>query len=777
MSTGYMKIKFLILLLFPFFLFSQEKEKRLALVIGNANYEKGALKNPVNDAKLIAKTLDSLGFEVLEYYNLKTQRELKNAIRKFGIKRDSADVGFVYYAGHGVQIKNENYLLPTQEPFDSEIDIEDYAVSVQAILRYLGAKTNQVNILVLDACRDNPFESNWKTTRSIKGGGLAKVPPPTGSLIAFSTDAGKTAADGDNINSIYTRSLSKNMLIEGINIDQVFRNVRSEVLKDSKGEQRPVEFTQLTGQEFFLNPGDFEDEFKAIELIIEQETELTDALNILAPIIDDKPNNLRAQELLAESYIALENFSKALETYDILIELDPNNTKYFRQKGFCYTSINDLDKALEDYNKAVTVEPENSINYEKRGDFYSDYLNDYDKALEDFNKGIALNPTDPGLHFSKGYLYNALDKQDLALKSYLEVVRLDQEYPNINNNIAILYTNYIKDYQKALAYYTKEIELNPSDAIAYRNRANLYASQLEDLEKAIEDYNKAVEVDPENSYDYKMRGDFYQNYLKDYEKALADFNKGIELNPTDSDLHFSKAYVYNEYLENPDLALETLLNLLNFDAIEKILDNSYLNTEIADIYLFKFKDLEKSFLFYKKEVKRSPESYYGYLKLAEYYFFSKNNKLAEFNYKKALELNPENNNLNLSFINYKYLNKNYEEVIKLSKKVIKKEPKDPQGDYLTALSYLKIDHSMKALISLSSSIDKIIKYSAEGFYISDTGGKKLDFSEVFMKRAQVYKKYNEFELMCEDYNLALAFVKDEDLKIEIENKISTNCNN
>ena len=404
-------------------------------------------------------------------------------------------------------------------------------------------------------------------------------------------------------------------------------------------------------------------------------------------------------------------------------------------------------------------------------------MNDYDKALEDFNKGIALNPTDPGLHFSKGYLYNALDKQDLALKSYLEVVRLDQEYPNINNNIAILYTNYIKDYQKALAYYTKEIELNPSDAIAYRNRANLYASQLEDLEKAIEDYNKAVEVDPENSYNYEMRGDFYQNYLKDYEKALADFNKGIELNPTDSDLHFSKAYVYNEYLENPDLALETLLNLLNFDAIEKILDNSYLNTEIADIYLFKFKDLEKSFLFYKKEVKRSPESYYGYLKLAEYYFFSKNNKLAEFNYKKALELNPENNNLNLSFINYKYLNKNYEEVIKLSKKVIKKEPKDPQGDYLTALSYLKIDHSMKALISLSSSIDKIIKYSAEGFYISDTGGKKLDFSEVFMKRAQVYKKYNEFELMCEDYNLALAFVKDEDLKIEIENKISTNCNN
>ena len=103
-----MKTIFTSLLIFiSLSLFSQEK--RIALVIGNAEYTKGALKNPVNDAKLIAKTLDSLGFEILEYYNLKSQREFKNAIRKFGVKRDSADVGFVYYAGHGVQIKNENY--------------------------------------------------------------------------------------------------------------------------------------------------------------------------------------------------------------------------------------------------------------------------------------------------------------------------------------------------------------------------------------------------------------------------------------------------------------------------------------------------------------------------------------------------------------------------------------------------------------------------------------------------------------------------------------------
>ena len=151
------------------FSYSQE-EKRLALVIGNSEYINGPLKNPVNDAKLIAKALDSLGFEVLEYYNLTTQRQLKKAILEFGAKRDSANVGFVYYAGHGVQVNNENYLLPTQEEYTSQTEVIEYAVSVQSVLRALKSDSNQVNILVLDACRDNPFESNWSQTRSAQGG-------------------------------------------------------------------------------------------------------------------------------------------------------------------------------------------------------------------------------------------------------------------------------------------------------------------------------------------------------------------------------------------------------------------------------------------------------------------------------------------------------------------------------------------------------------------------------------------------------------------------------
>ena len=246
-----MKKILLILLCFPLLVFSQD-EKRLALVIGNANYDKGELKNPVNDALLIAKTLEELDFDVILDTNLADKRSFKETIREFGNKRPDYDVAFVYYAGHGIQVGSENYLLPTKEVFESEYDVQDYGVSVQDIMRYLTGMSNQVNVLILDACRDNPFEGTWKKTRSLKGDGLAKIPPPTGSLVAFSTDAGKTAADGDGKNSIYCRSLSENLLIEDIGLEQVFKNVRSEVLKITHNQQSPVENSKLTGTTFYL---------------------------------------------------------------------------------------------------------------------------------------------------------------------------------------------------------------------------------------------------------------------------------------------------------------------------------------------------------------------------------------------------------------------------------------------------------------------------------------------------------------------------------------------
>ena len=230
------------------------KERRIALVIGNENYNKGTLENPVNDATLIAESLKKLDFEVLLHTNLATEDAMLGAIKDFGRKRKNYEIGFVYYAGHGVQLNNQNYLLPTKEVFEFEDDVEDNGVSMQRVLRYLeSTKENQLNFIVLDACRDNPFESNWNKTRSLKGAGLAKIPPPTGSLIAFSTDHGQTAADGDGGNSLYSQALAEKLLEENVSIEQVFKNVRTEVLRLSGDTQSPVEESKLTGDAFYLN--------------------------------------------------------------------------------------------------------------------------------------------------------------------------------------------------------------------------------------------------------------------------------------------------------------------------------------------------------------------------------------------------------------------------------------------------------------------------------------------------------------------------------------------
>jgi tetratricopeptide (TPR) repeat protein len=640
-------------------------------------------------------------------------------------------------------------------------------------MRYLKSKTDQVNILVLDACRDNPFESKWNTTRSVKGGGLAKIPPPTGTLIAFSTDAGQTAADGEGANSVYSQSLAKNMLIEDISIDQVFRNVRTEVLNSTNGEQRPVEFTQLTGQEFFLNPGSYDDEFKVIESIIEDDKgDMFNALSLLEPILKEDPNNLRGLYFKVEIYNALKEYKKALVECDKLIALDAINSFYYLQSADTYVHLGNLDKALENYNTAIALAPEDSDYYYYRGVFYEDYKQDYAKALEDYDKSIKLNPTDPYLYFQRAILYqNKLNQPDKALENYLKVAEFQSDYPYIKYNIALIYENYIKDYDKALEYYTKEIELRPKDPLAYRNRAELYAYQLEDLDKALENYNTAIALAPEDSDYYYYRGVFYEDYKQDYAKALEDYDKSIKLNPTDPYLYFQRAILYQNKLNQPDKALENYLKVAEFQS-----DYPYIKYNIALIYENYIKDYDKALEYYTKEIELNPENYLGYMERAEFYTFSlKDYDKAKIDYNSAIELEPEDNNLNQSIINFHYIQEHFETVIDLVSKAMVKDLKDAQPNYIAALVHLKQNQDFKALNNLSISIERIKNYAHEDYYISNIDNSILDLSKVFVIRSKLYEKFGKQNLMCDDLNSALTYVKDDKLKNQIQNSIKEKC--
>ena len=225
--------------------------KRLALVIGNGKYINSMeLENPVNDARAIKKTLQEVGFDVYEYEDL-NQSQMKMAIDKFGGLLNQYSVGLFFYAGHGIQSKGANYLIPVDADLQSEQQVEYDCVQADRVLGFMEAAGSRINIVILDACRNNPFERSW--SRSVSGTGLAFMNAPTGSLIAYATSPGRTASDGSGSNGLYTSALLENIKTPGINILQMFQKVRQSVAAKSGKQQIPWESTSLTADFFFVN--------------------------------------------------------------------------------------------------------------------------------------------------------------------------------------------------------------------------------------------------------------------------------------------------------------------------------------------------------------------------------------------------------------------------------------------------------------------------------------------------------------------------------------------
>jgi len=186
---------------------SAQTEQRVALVVGNGAYVNAeTLKNPANDAKAMAAMLRRAGFDVVERENT-TRRTLIEAIRSFSEKLSPGGVGLVFYAGHGIQARGANYLLPIDAALAAEDDLRYEALDLQDILNRLDDSKVRLSLVILDACRDNPFTRSFRSTTR----GLAQIDAPRGTLIAYATAPGKLAADGEGNNGVYTSELLKAM--------------------------------------------------------------------------------------------------------------------------------------------------------------------------------------------------------------------------------------------------------------------------------------------------------------------------------------------------------------------------------------------------------------------------------------------------------------------------------------------------------------------------------------------------------------------------------------
>ncbi|OCK58981.1 caspase family protein [Bradyrhizobium sp. LMTR 3] len=235
-------------------------DRRIALVIGNSAYENvAALPNPVRDAKLVADVLKRAGFETVISLTDLRKDALVSALRDFAARAETADWAVVYYAGHGMEVGGINYLVPTDAKIAADRDIGFEAVPLEQVLN-AAERAKKLRLVILDACRDNPFANQMKRTLTVASRsvsrGLAAVEPEAGTLVVYAAKDGETALDGDGTNSPFASAFVKNLPTPGLEVRRLFDFVRDDVMEATGRKQKPFSYGSISGrQDFYFVAG------------------------------------------------------------------------------------------------------------------------------------------------------------------------------------------------------------------------------------------------------------------------------------------------------------------------------------------------------------------------------------------------------------------------------------------------------------------------------------------------------------------------------------------
>jgi tetratricopeptide (TPR) repeat protein len=339
-----------------------QDHRKFALIIGNGSYKFSPLKNPPTDAKDMALALAGFGFDVVCKTDL-NQNEMKQAIRAFGERIRPGGIGLFYYAGHAVQVDGRNYLIPVGVEITHEHEVEYEAVDVGFLLSQMREAHNQLNIVILDACRNNPFIRKFRSTN----GGLASINAPSGTLIAYATSPGSVASDGDGRNGLYTQELLRAMRQPALKIEDVFKRVRSGVQDLTGGTQIPWESSSLVGDFYFLPasegpqlpPGAEKGSSSGGGGIAGAST------NRLSPP-ESKRSGSALSRTAAEVFVnqgdaaaKQKHWSEAETEYRQAVDLDPTDAKLRVKLGDALSQQKKWGEAEVQYAAAVQAEPQN----------------------------------------------------------------------------------------------------------------------------------------------------------------------------------------------------------------------------------------------------------------------------------------------------------------------------------------------------------------------------------------------------------------------------------
>jgi uncharacterized caspase-like protein len=341
---------------------SEEGHGRFALVIGNGSYRFSPLRNSVTDAKDMADALSEFGFEVICKTDV-GQNEMKRAIREFGERIQQRGIGLFYYAGHAVQVDGRNYLIPVGAEINHEREVEYEGVNVEFVLLQMQEAHNQLKIVILDACRNNPFGRRFRSGNY----GLATINAPSGTLIAYATAPGSVASDGDGRNGLYTQQLLKAMREPGLKIEDVFKRVRLGVDTLTGGTQVPWESSSLVGDFYFLPvTGKL---VSSPNLEGGTSTPARSAHNDPlpeGPTAEIKNNRSPLSNAAAEVFVNQgdasareKDWGQAEKEYSQAVELDPTNPRLRAKLGDALSQQKKWSDAATQFAAAVRLDPQN----------------------------------------------------------------------------------------------------------------------------------------------------------------------------------------------------------------------------------------------------------------------------------------------------------------------------------------------------------------------------------------------------------------------------------
>ncbi|GMO59566.1 MAG: hypothetical protein Ta2A_05500 [Treponemataceae bacterium] len=527
---------------------------RYALVIGNQEYQKiQPLLNPVNDARDIAAALKKLGYAIDEPHLNLTRHGMLDAVDAFiaQLAENPQNEGFFWYAGHGVQIRGENYLLPVDVSVESESRVASDAYPLNSLLDRFSEADNKVNVVIIDACRNNPLPS---TSRGNNTRGLAVVSAvPQDLVVMYSTAAGSTAEDGapGTRNSPFAQAFLQN-IANAEPLALVLADVTQTTFRLTESRQRPFQAGSIMNKNYSLKE-------------IAAGTDASVAVSSQSPTRLASGNTAaKVAELFstAQAHAASGEYILAIANYTEALKLDADNVAALERRAWSYTFNAQDAEAAADWNHLLRLNPDAVSYWHGLAGLYTGI--DDAKAVSAYSQAIKRLPKEDSLWYARAFAYSRMGEAAPAAADMDEVIRLNPSAANYCARAEIFAHG--GSAEKAVADYTAAIKVSDNSydrSAAYQYRGEIYDS-LQNYDDAITDYTAAIGARADAEYFlFELRGKAYIA-KRDWARAISDYTKAIALYPQNENAYFYRAYAH-QYSKDYAAAVADYTKALEID--------------------------------------------------------------------------------------------------------------------------------------------------------------------------------------------------------------------